>query len=135
VETRCNGSVPGWNRTRNRPGNLDPLLTLGAGDSRSWDDTVCGVCSTRCTLYLVLATGPGNPPAVRVWTAKTGWFGSRTDQKPNLLTLGGPNPDPYPSTLRFRRVLLDQSVAISGSAFRVSYLWSHSDMLLLIVKY
>jgi len=28
VGTRCNGSVPGWNRTRNRPGNLDPLLTL-----------------------------------------------------------------------------------------------------------
>jgi len=29
VETRCNGPVPGWNRTRNRTGNLDPLLTLG----------------------------------------------------------------------------------------------------------
>jgi len=28
---------------------------LGAGDSRSWDDTVCGVCSTRCTLYSVYA--------------------------------------------------------------------------------
>jgi len=28
VETRCNSSVSGWNRTRNRPGNLDPLLTL-----------------------------------------------------------------------------------------------------------
>jgi len=28
VETRCNGPVPGWNRTRNRTGNLDPLLTL-----------------------------------------------------------------------------------------------------------
>jgi len=30
VETRCNGSVPGRNRTRNRTGNLDPLLTLVA---------------------------------------------------------------------------------------------------------
>jgi len=28
VETLCNGLVPGWNRTRNRPGNLEPLLTL-----------------------------------------------------------------------------------------------------------
>ena len=28
VETRCNSLVPGWNQTRNRPGNLDPLLTL-----------------------------------------------------------------------------------------------------------
>jgi len=35
VETRCNGSVPGWNRTRNRPGNLDPLLTLVAAKKNS----------------------------------------------------------------------------------------------------
>jgi len=53
---------------------------------------------------LVLATGPGNPPAFRVWTAKTGRFGSRTVQKPDPLTLGGPNPDLYPSTRGFRRV-------------------------------
>jgi len=84
---------------------------------------------------LVLATGPGNPPAVRVWTTKTGWFGSKPGQKPDLLTLGGPNPDPYKSTCRFRRVWLDPLGPISGSAFRVSHLWSHSDMLLLIVKY
>jgi len=34
VETRCNGSVPGWNRTRNQPGNLDPLLTLVGADDK-----------------------------------------------------------------------------------------------------
>jgi hypothetical protein len=28
---------------------------LGAGDSRSWDDAVCGVCSTQCMLYSVYA--------------------------------------------------------------------------------
>ena len=28
MKTRWNGSDPGWNRTRNQPGNLDPLLTL-----------------------------------------------------------------------------------------------------------
>jgi len=28
AETWCNSPVPGWNRTRNRTGNLDPLLTL-----------------------------------------------------------------------------------------------------------
>jgi hypothetical protein len=84
---------------------------------------------------IVLATGPGNPPAVRVWTAKTGWFGSRTGQKPDPQTLGGPNPDPYPSTRVFCRVWLDPSGPISGSAFRVSHLWSHSDMRLLIVKF
>jgi hypothetical protein len=83
---------------------------------------------------VVLATGPGNAPAVRVWTAKTGQFGSRFVQQPDPLTLGGPNPDPYPSTRGFRQVWLDLSVPISGSAFRVSHLWSHSDMLLLIVK-
>ena len=84
--------------------------------------------------WLVLATGPGIPPAVGVWTAKTGRFGSRPVQNPGPLTLGGPNPDPYPSTRGFRRVWLDPSFPISGSTFRVSHLWSHSDMLLLIVK-
>ena len=82
----------------------------------------------------MLATGPGNTPAVRVWTAKTGRFGSRPVQKPDPLTLGGPNPDPYLSTRGFRRVGLDPSVPISGSAFGVSHLWSHSDILLLIAK-
>ena len=28
---------------------------LGAGDSRSWDDAVCGVCSTQCMWYSVYA--------------------------------------------------------------------------------
>jgi len=42
---------------------------------------------------VVLATGPGNPPAVRVRTAKTGQFGSRLVHEPNSLLLGGPNPD------------------------------------------
>jgi len=28
---------------------------LGTGDSRSWDDAVCGVCSTQCMLYAVYA--------------------------------------------------------------------------------
>jgi len=85
--------------------------------------------------YLVFAMGPGNPPVGRVWTAKTGRFDSRPGQKPNLLTLGGPNSDPYPSTCGFRLVWLDLLVPISRSAFRVSHLWSHSDMLLWIVKY
>ena len=28
---------------------------LGAGDSQSWDDAVCGVCCTQCMLYSVYA--------------------------------------------------------------------------------
>jgi len=86
-------------------------------------------------MALELTTGPGNPPAVRVWTAKTGRFGSRNVRKPNPLTLGGRNTDPYPSTRGFCQLWLDPSVPITGSAFRVSYLWSHSEMLLLIVQY
>jgi len=92
--------------------------------------------NAHCGLVVgVLAMGPGNPPTVRVWTAKTGLFRSRPVQKCKPLTIGGPNPDPYPSTRGFRWVWLHPSVPISGSAFRVSHLWSHSDMLLLIVKY
>jgi hypothetical protein len=70
-------------------------------------------------LEVVLATGPGNPPAVRVRTGKTVRFGSRTVQKPDPQRLGGPNPDPYLSTRGFCRVWLDPSVPISGSVFRV----------------
>jgi hypothetical protein len=67
----------------------------------------------------MLATGPGNPPAVRVRTAKTVRFGSKPVQQPDPLHLDGPNPDPYPSTRGFRRVWLDPSVPISGSGIRV----------------
>jgi len=76
-------------------------------------------CTTSCHLPLVLATGPGNLPAVRVRTGKTVWFGSRTVQKPDPQRLGRPNPDPYPSTRRFSQVWLDPSVPISSSVFRV----------------
>jgi hypothetical protein len=85
-------------------------------------------------LWVVLATGAGNPPAVWAWTAKPGRFGSRPVQKPNPLTLGGPNTVPYPSIRVFRPVWLDPLVPICGSAFRVPHLPLHSDMLLLIVK-
>ena len=69
--------------------------------------------------WLVLATDPGNSPAVRVWTRKKIQFSSRTVQRPNSLLLGGPNLALYPSTLGFRQVWLDLSGPISGFAFRV----------------
>jgi hypothetical protein len=84
---------------------------------------------------LVLATGSGNPLAVRVCTAKMGRFGSKSVQNPNPLTVGGPNLHLYPSTSGFRRVSLDPAFPNSGSAFRGSHLWSHSDLVPLIVKY
>ena len=83
--------------------------------------------------WVVLATCLGDPPEVRVWTAKTGPFGSRTVQKPDPQSLGGPNPVLYPWTCEFRRVWLDPAVPISASAVRVSHLRSHSDIRLIIV--
>jgi len=38
---------------------------------------------------LVLATGPGNPPAVRFLASGSVWFGSLPGQKPEPLCLGG----------------------------------------------
>jgi len=70
-------------------------------------------------MWVVLATGPGKLPAVRVRTAHTVQLGSKPIQKPNQLHLGGPNPDSYPSTHAFCRVWLDPSVPISSSSFRV----------------
>jgi len=75
------------------------------------------------SLQLVIATGRGNLPAVPVWTAETGRFGSKPGQIPDPLTLGRPNPDPYMSTCGFRRVWLDPLGRISGSAFQVSHVW------------
>jgi len=86
-------------------------------------------------LNVVLATGSGNAPAVPVWTAKMGRFGSKAVQKPYPLTLSGRNPDVYTSTPGFHQVWLDLSVPISGFAFRVSHPWLHSDMRQLIIKY
>ena len=42
-------------------------------------------CTVTSIQRLVLATGPGNPPAVRVLTCGSVWFGSRTGQKPEPL--------------------------------------------------
>jgi hypothetical protein len=103
--------------------------------STNWPKEGIGVWVVPLAQRLVLATGPGNPPGVRVWTAKTDRFGSRSGQKHHALTLCWPNMDTYPSTCGCRRGWLDPSGRSSGSAFRVSHLGSHSDMLLIIVKY
>jgi len=69
--------------------------------------------------HLVLATGLGNPPAVRVRTGQMVPFGCRTVQKPDPQCLGDSNPDPYPSTCRFYQVWIDPSGPISGSVLLV----------------
>ena len=56
---------------------------------------------------LVLGTDPGNPPAVRDETTKTGQFRSRPVLKCNTVTLCGPKPNPYLSTCGFHRVWTD----------------------------
>jgi hypothetical protein len=71
------------------------------------------------TLHLVLAMGPGNLPALRVWTRKTVPFGSRPVQNPDPELLAVPNPYPCQSTRGFCQVWLDPSVPVSGSPFRV----------------
>jgi hypothetical protein len=63
--------------------------------------------------------GPGNPPAVRVWTGKTFRFESRLKEKPDRELRGGPNVYPYPSTSGFCRGWLEPSVPVSGSPYRV----------------
>jgi hypothetical protein len=81
---------------------------------------------------VVLPTGPGNLAVVRVWIIKTVLFGSRSIQKPDLLLPAGPNLDPYLLTCGCCLVYIDPWVRISGSEFRVFYLWWHSDILLFI---
>jgi hypothetical protein len=106
--------------TRSYMGRQDILPQFCA--CRPKEDEPLNAYFTKLSNYriqLVLATGPGNPPAVRVRTGKTVRFGSRTVQKPDPQRLGGPNPDPYLSTRGFCRVWLDPSVPISGSVFRV----------------
>jgi len=67
----------------------------------------------------VLATGLGNPPAVRVRTGKMVRFGSRTVETPDPQRLGWANLDLYQSTRGFCQACLNPSVPISGFVFRV----------------
>jgi len=85
--------------------------------------------------WLVLATGPGNPPAVQVWTRKTVWFGSRTVKKPTLCIVA---VQTRPCTCQpagfagFGKTCRVQSLVLHFGLF---YLWWCSDIVLLLVKY
>jgi len=68
------------------------------------------------TLFLVLASGPGNLPVVLVWNAKVVWFGPKSIHISNPLYLGGPNLDRCLSTNGFWGFLLDLSVPISSAS-------------------
>jgi hypothetical protein len=70
-------------------------------------------------LHTVLATGPVNLPAVRVWTGTMVLVGSSPVQKPAPELLGGPNPYTYPLTRGNRQDWLDPWAPVSGSPFPV----------------
>ena len=75
-------------------------------------------CTWLHTPHRVLATGQGNPPAVRVWTGSTVWFGSRTVQKPDPQLLGWAKPVPVPVNPRVLPFGLARPV---GSNLRFSF--------------
>ena len=68
---------------------------------------------------ILLATGPVNPPAVRVWTGKTVWCRSRPVQKHDPEHFGGRTPRLYSSTRGFCRVWVGLSVPVSSSPCQV----------------
>ena len=70
--------------------------------------------------WLVLAMASGNQPAVRVLTAKTGKFSSKTVPKPNPLYLARANANLYPSTRGCRLGCLDPYVPIAHPEFLVA---------------
>jgi len=61
-------------------GNHDEKLGLGRISCAMWF-----TITNKADIVFVI--GPGNPPAVQVWTAKTGQFGYRPAQIPDLLTI------------------------------------------------
>jgi len=78
VETCRNGSVPGWNRTRNRPGNLDPLLTLALTTSSltgtpslTQISLVNFVSNLDCTFLLICK----RQDDIRLFNRQSTWFG------------------------------------------------------------
>jgi len=70
-------------------------------------------------MHLVIATGPGNLPAVWVLTANKVGCDSSHDLRHQRLVLGGPNRYPYMPTGRICQVWLYPSVPISGYGFMV----------------
>jgi len=85
VETRCNGSVPGWNRTRNQPGNFDPLLTLviSSWDTKTmWADAP-KICQLSHSTFngikreFMRKSNSGSRSIARGWEEMTGYLAGR----------------------------------------------------------
>jgi hypothetical protein len=86
-------------------------------------------------MYIVLATGPGNWPANWYQTVTTVQFSSNLVQKPDPLHPGGPNQNPDLSTCMVSAFGLSGRCQSLVPVVGYFYLWSHSDILLLIGKY
>jgi len=90
---------------------------------------------TRTKIYKVLATDPGNPPAVWDWSGKTDRIGCRTVQNPTCCFLAvqtGPRTPRPVGMDGCGRTCQVQSPVLRFGFF---YLWLHSVILLLIAKY
>jgi len=126
-ETCCTDSMA----TRSHHWSLRRLVEDCKHVSRilSWDfreGSVRGVhfrqLMTHCAdvVLLLWATGPGDPPAVWVWTRSMVGFGFKTVHKPNWLHLGRANLYLYSSSGGDSRGWLTLLGPISGSRFRVA---------------
>jgi hypothetical protein len=85
-------------------------------------------------IWLLLATGLGNQPAVGDQTANRVQFSFKATQKLHTLHLEGPNTDPYSSTQGFCRICPDQSVPIFASGFHVFFCLDTYTCRLLVAK-
>ena len=65
-------------------GECDSWMSI----NRFWLSTIITKQTQAWYMGLVLAMGPGTPPAVQVWTGISVRFSSRPGQEPDLLCLG-----------------------------------------------
>jgi len=106
-----------WQQT-----SLPPETNIALSKQTAWARQRSPICWVTLTCKLVLEMGPGDLPAVKVWTSIKGQLGSGPNQQPKPLPLGGPNQDPYLSTHGFCPIWVDPVVPISGSTCPVSLL-------------
>jgi len=66
-----------------------PITQLGSSSLLSLPSLVCSSSSSSSLSCVVLATGPGNRPAVRVWTRNARQFGFRPVQNTTRWLLAG----------------------------------------------
>jgi hypothetical protein len=84
----------------------------------------------RNGLRVVLATGPGNPPAVRFLAGGSVRFGSLPGQKPNRYVLAGLLPGPNRNPVFFGRVGTGPRVHFAVPTFLAPIKYLSSDRIM-----